>query len=165
MSKNISAKAVYDLIQANASEYAIVDVRGERSFSDGHLMHAISVPLGRLEVMIGDLAPRLATPVILTDVDGSMAARAAEGLEGVGYTDVSVLKGGTEGWREAGFEVYGGFNVPSKAFGEFVEHHFDTPSVSAEELKAMMDGGEKMVVVATLCFRSQQQRVDVARDQ
>ena len=149
MSKTISAKALHDLIQANASEYAIVDVRGERTFSDGHLMHAISVPLGRLEVMIGDLAPRLATPVILTDVDGSMAARAAKRLEGVGYTDVSVLKGGTEGWREAGYEVYGGFNVPSKAFGEFVEHHFDTPSVSAEELKAMMDGGEKMVVLDT----------------
>lgn len=147
MSKTISAKALHDLIQANASEYAIVDVRGERAFSDGHLMHAISVPLGRLEVMIGDLAPRLATPVILTDVDGSMAARAAERLEGVGYTDVSVLDDGTEGWREAGYEVYGGFNVPSKAFGEFVEHHFDTPSVSAEELKAMMDGGEKMVVL------------------
>lgn len=147
MSKTISAKALHDLIQANATEYAIVDVRGERAFSDGHLMHAISVPLGRLEVMIGDLAPRLATPLILTDADGSMAARAAGVLEGVGYTDVSVLKGGTEDWREAGYEVYGGFNVPSKAFGEFVEHHFDTPSVSAEELKAMMDGGEKMVVL------------------
>ena len=34
-----------------------------------------------------------------------------------------------------------------KHLGEFVEHHFDTPSVSAEELKAMMDGGEKMVVL------------------
>ena len=75
------------------------------------------MPLGRLEVMIGDLAPRLATPIILTDVDGSMATRAAERLEGVGYTDVSVLESGTEGWREAGYEVYGGFNVPSKAFG------------------------------------------------
>jgi len=37
--------------------------------------------------------------------------------------------------------------VPSKAFGEFVEHAYDTPSVSADELKAMMDGGEKLVVL------------------
>lgn len=147
MSKTISAKALHDLILANAGEYAVVDVRGERAFADGHLMHAISVPLGRMEVMFGDLVPRKATPVTLTCADGAMSARAAEKLERLGYSNVSVLEGGTKGWGDAGYEVYGGFNVPSKAFGEFVEHHFDTPSVSAEELKAMMDGGEKMVVL------------------
>lgn len=143
----ISPKALHDLIADAKGEYALVDVRGERAFADSHLMHAICAPLGRLEVMIGDLAPRKATTVIVTDNGEGFAARAAERLSALGYTDVRVLEGGTGGWADAGYEVYGGFNVPSKAFGEFVEHHFGTPSVSAEELKAMMDSGEKMVVV------------------
>lgn len=143
----ISPKDLHDLIAADAGEYAVVDVRGERAFSDGHLMHAISVPLGRLEVMIGDLVPRKAATVILTDGGEGAAAKAAERLASLGYLDVRVLDGGTPGWGASGYEVYGGFNVPSKAFGEFVEHHFGTPSVTAEELKAMMDSGEKMVIV------------------
>ena len=51
------------------------------------------------------------------------------------------------GWQEAGYEVFTGFNVPSKAFGEYVEARCETPSVSAGELKAMMDGGEDMVLL------------------
>lgn len=145
--QRISPKDLHDLIAAADGEYALVDVRGERSFADGHLMHAICIPLSRLEVMIGDLVPRKATPVILTDNNDRLAEKAAARLSALGYGDVSVLDGGTPGWGAAGYEVYGGFNVPSKAFGEFVEHHFGTPSVSAEELKTMMDSGEKMVVV------------------
>src|SRR3546814_15053909 len=45
------------------------------------------------------------------------------------------------------YELFSGMNVPTKAFGEFVEHTYRTPSISAEELKAMMDGGEKLVVL------------------
>ena len=38
-------------------------------------------------------------------------------------------------------------NVPSKAFGEFIEHQTDTPSVSADELAAMFERGEDLVVL------------------
>jgi hypothetical protein len=31
--------------------------------------------------------------------------------------------------------LFSGVNVPSKAFGEHVEHSYETPSVSAEELQ------------------------------
>ena len=50
-------------------------------------------------------------------------------------------------WAEAGYELFTGVNVPSKAFGEFVEIHEGTPSISAQELKAKMDAGEEMVVL------------------
>jgi rhodanese-related sulfurtransferase len=119
MPKTCSPKALHDLIAAADGEYAVVDVRGERAFSDGHLMHAISAPLGRLEVMIGDLAPRLTTPIYLTDGSEGFAEKAATRLEAVGYTDVNILEGGTKGWGDAGYEVYGGFNVPSSAHRQF----------------------------------------------
>src|SRR3546814_17865482 len=44
-------------------------------------------------------------------------------------------------------DLFSGMHVPSKAFGEFVEHAYGTPSVSAEELKAIMDSGRKLVVL------------------
>ena len=43
--------------------------------------------------------------------------------------------------------MYSGFNVPSKAFGELVEHAYGTPSVSADELKALLDGPDPVVVL------------------
>ena len=43
--------------------------------------------------------------------------------------------------------LFSGDNVPSKAFGEYVEHHFGTPNISAEELKAKVDAGEDLVIL------------------
>ena len=153
MPKSTSPKALHDTILKalanDGSELAIVDVREEQAFADNHLLYAISVPLSRLELLMADLAPRKTAPVVLCDAgEGQdMAQRAAAKLEGYGYSDVSVLEGGVKGWAAAGYETYAGFNVPSKAFGEHVEHHFGTPSVSAEQLKGMMDSGEDMVIL------------------
>ena len=46
------------------------------------------------------------------------ANRAAAALSRLGYTDLAVMKGGLKAWRDAGYEVFTGVNVPSKAFGE-----------------------------------------------
>jgi rhodanese-related sulfurtransferase len=37
--------------------------------------------------------------------------------------------------------------VPSKAFGEYVEHHYKTPSISVERLKLALEQSEDMVVI------------------
>jgi rhodanese-related sulfurtransferase len=153
MANTISAKAVHDAILKalanDGSELAIVDVRDEQAFAEGHLLYAISISLSRLELLMADLAPGRDVPVVLCDAgDGQdLAMRAAATLATHGYSDVSVLEGGVKGWAATGYEIYAGFNVPSKAFGEHVEHHFGTPSVSAEELKAMMESGEDMVIL------------------
>src|SRR6185312_12580626 len=78
--------------------------------------------------------------------------RAASVLTQAGYTDVSILTGGIAAWEAAGFELFSGVNVPSKAFGEFVEHEKGTPSVSAEELNALMQSGADMVVLDSRPF-------------
>ena len=53
--------------------------------------------------------------------------------------DVAVLDGGTKAWAAAGYELFSGVNVPSKAFGEWVEHHYGTESVDAADLKSWID--------------------------
>ena len=50
-------------------------------------------------------------------------------------------------WEAAGYVLFSGVNVPSKAFGEWVEHHYGTESVDAPVLKQWIDSGRDMVVL------------------
>ena len=59
--------------------------------------------------------------------------RAAKALADIGYTDIRVLDGGAPAWAAAGFELFEGVNVPSKTFGELVEHDLQTPSITAAQ--------------------------------
>ena len=130
-------------------EIALLDVREQGAFSAAHLLFAACVPFSRLELLVGDLAPRSDTPVVVVDESGhsELGRRALERLRGLGYTDVRVLDGGIAAWRTAGFELFSGVNVPSKAFGEFVERTCGTPRLTAAEVKQMLDEGRDMVIV------------------
>ncbi len=131
----------------SGGELALLDVREQGVHYRGHPFFACSAPLSRLELMIGDLVPRRSVPVVALD-DGSegLAEKAAGRLADLGYTDVSVLKGGCAGWQAAGGELFSGVNVPSKAFGEFVEHHYGTPRIAPGELKRLQELKKVLVV-------------------
>ena len=145
----LEAEDVRDRI-LSGEEVAILDLREWGVFGDGHLLFAVSCPLSHLETRIDDFVPRKDTPIVLCSegkADAHLVKLGADRLIAWGYTDVSVLAGGLDAWDQAGFEVFSGVNVPSKAFGEFVEHTYDTPRIPPEEVKAMMDRGENMVVL------------------
>ena len=72
---------------------------------------------------------------------------AARSLSRLGYTDLAVMKGGLKAWREAGYEVFTGVNVPSKAFGEVVEHANDTPRIEAGDLQKLVDAKADLVIL------------------
>ena len=65
----------------------------------------------------------------------------------MGYTNVAVMNGGLKAWRDAGYEVFTGVNVPSKAFGEVVEHDNDTPRIDAADLQKLVDAKTDMVIL------------------
>jgi len=128
-------------------ELALIDLREELIFSQNHLLWARSVPLSRLELRFAQLVPRKATRIVLCDGGDGAIERAAAILFAAKYTDISFLQGGLAAWEKAGFELFSGVNVPSKAFGEHIEHVNHTPSVSPEELDALMKSGTDMVIV------------------
>src|SRR6476660_5621356 len=117
-------------VGAAALRAMLLDVREERIFSESHLLFARSVPLSRLELRMARLVPRRTTRIVLVDDADGLAERAARVLAPAGYTDISILDGGNDAWERAGFELFSGVNVPSKAFGEYIEHEKHTPSVS-----------------------------------
>ena len=137
---------------ADAGELALLDVREELIFSRSHLLHARSLPLSQLELRIRALVPRRATRIVLVDDGDGLAQRAAGTLARLGYTDVGHLDGGVAAWTAAGFELFSGINVPSKAFGEFVEHADATPNIGAEELEKLLRERANVVVLDSRPF-------------
>jgi len=132
----------------DGAELALLDVREQGAFSRCHLLFAVCAPLSRLELVIDDLAPRRTVRTVVVDGgDGEAAGLAARRLGELGFTDVAVLRGGVEGWSAAGYELFSGVNVPSKAFGEIVEQTCGTPLVTPQSLRARLDAGERIVIV------------------
>ena len=131
----------------DSEELAILDVREEGVFAEGHLFAAASLPLSRLELKLDALVPRRATRIVLCDDGDGLVNRAALRLMRLGYRNLAVLAGGVKAWAAAGQELFSGIYVPSKAFGEVVEHEAKTPHLSAGEVKALMDKGTDMIVL------------------
>ncbi|MFO1159275.1 MAG: rhodanese-like domain-containing protein [Reyranellaceae bacterium] len=132
--------------------FAFFDTREEGQFSqEGHPLFATPLPLSRLEPRALALLPDPSTRIVLMDSgeEGQMgrANRAAARLSQMGYTDLSVMKGGLRAWRDAGYEVFTGVNVPSKAFGEVVEHENDTPRIDAADLQKLVDAKTDLVIL------------------
>ncbi|HEX2830155.1 MAG TPA: rhodanese-like domain-containing protein [Burkholderiales bacterium] len=145
--KRVSARELKAMLH-DGGELALLDVREAGQFGESHLLFATPLPYSRLELDIGSLVPRKSARVVLCD-DGSLgvAALAAKRLTDLGYTQVALLDGGNAAWKRAGYELFAGVNVPSKLFGELVEHEYGTPHVSVTELKRMQDAGEDVIVV------------------
>jgi rhodanese-related sulfurtransferase len=129
------------------SEIALLDVREEGPFAEAHPLFAASLPVGRIELEIADRVPRRSTQIVVYDNGEGLNVIAVERLRALGYTDVSILEGGLDGWRQAGGEIFRDVNTPSKAFGELVEARRHTPSLSAVEVKALLDAHADVVVL------------------
>ena len=130
------------------TEIAVFDVREHGQYGESHLFLASSVPYSRLEYEVARLAPRKTVRLVVYDENGSgVSLKAAQALIQQGYQDIYVLSGGTQGWQDAGFNVFAGVNLPSKIFGELVEHHCHTPRVSAHDLKRMMIDREDFIIL------------------
>ncbi len=130
-------------------EIAFLDVREAGQYGEGHPFFAISIPYSRLELCVERLVPRKSVSVVvMDDGEGSgLGEMAASRLAGLGYTDIKILEGGAAGWTAAGHTLYKGVNLPSKTFGELVEHAAHTPSITARQLREMQAQGQAMILL------------------
>jgi len=144
--KRVSAKQLKTMLH-DGTEFALLDVREAGQFGESHLLFATPCPYSRLELEIVTLVPNKAASIVLCD-DGELgvAERAARRLLAMGYGDVAIVDGGNRAWADAGYALFSGVNVPSKTFGELVEHEYRTPRISAQELVRMQQSGEDFVI-------------------
>lgn len=81
----------------------IVDVRGPDEYAGplGHIPEAINLPLSELPAHLGALAHENRPVVVVCKTD-RRSSLAAQQLQDAGMSNVSVLRGGMEQWRELG---------------------------------------------------------------
>jgi rhodanese-related sulfurtransferase len=119
-------------------EIALLDVRHEAMFATGHPLFAANMAADRIALEAETRLPRKDVSVVVYDAGEGLAARAADRLTALGYTNVRALEGGLGAWQAAGFELFQDVNSYAKAFGELVESRRHTPSLSAEEVSALI---------------------------
>ena len=129
------------------SEIALIDLRDEATFATGHPLFAAQLPIERIEIEAEQRIPRKTVPIALYDGGIGVVASAASRLATLGYSDVRLLEGDLAGWRSAGYELFEDVNSYSKAFGELIEHRRGTPSLSAPEVKALIDDGANIAIL------------------
>jgi rhodanese-related sulfurtransferase len=138
-------------------EIALIDVRHEHDFAQSHPLFAAQFERERLALDAPWRLPRRAVPVVVCDAGEGWAAPAARQLQALGYSHVSLLDDGLSdpssppdglaAWQRSGGELFRDVNVPSKAFGELVEHERGTPSLPAEAVKSLLDARADVVVL------------------
>lgn len=134
-------------ILLDRQEIALIDVREEALFAQAHPLFALNISLSKLEIETLNRIPNLNTLIVLYDNDEGDAAIAAQRLQQLGYDNVHLLQGNLKGWHQAAGELFKDVNVPSKSFGELVESQRHTPSLSAEEVKQLIDQQANIIIV------------------
>ncbi|CAN5410584.1 rhodanese-related sulfurtransferase [soil metagenome] len=130
------------------NEIALIDIREEGEFGEGHPLFATNIPYSRLERDVARLVPRRATRIVLVgDTVGDTGPVATRRLASLGYRDVHELSGGAPAWAAAGNRLHTSIHVPSKAFAEVVEHSYHTPAIKAEALAKLFEDKADVVVL------------------
>jgi rhodanese-related sulfurtransferase len=146
MPASVDAKTAKQWL-SDGEEIAFLDVREPGQFAEGHAFFAVPLPYSRFELDVERLVPNRRVRMVLCDAGDGVAERAQKRAEALGYTNVRVLAGGAPAWGAAGYTLYEGVNLPSKTFGELIEHARHTPRITAEELVAMRERGDDFVLV------------------
>lgn len=81
----------------------LIDVREESEWASGHIPTAIPLSKGIIERDIEKKFPDLNTPLVVYCSGGFRCALVAESLQKMGYTHVSSLESGSQGWIDAGY--------------------------------------------------------------
>jgi rhodanese-related sulfurtransferase len=128
-------------------EIALLDLRHEAAFATGHPLFAANMAADRIVLEAETRLPRKDVPVVLYDAGEGLVASATDRLGALGYTNICALDGGLDAWKSAGYELFQDVNSYAKAFGELVESRRHTPSLSAEDVGALIASKANIAVL------------------
>ncbi|MFA5960696.1 MAG: rhodanese-like domain-containing protein [Tatlockia sp.] len=102
--KEITPQALKKLLDEKKIGY-LIDVRESDELSSGRIPTAIHLGKGIIERDIEKQLPNLQQPVVVYCSGGFRCALVAKNLQDMGYTDVSSLDTGLQGWIDAGYPI------------------------------------------------------------
>jgi molybdopterin/thiamine biosynthesis adenylyltransferase/rhodanese-related sulfurtransferase len=127
-----------EVAELTGSDVAIVDVRDDGEWEQGHLPGAVHVPRSFLESRIEGAVPDRATRVVLYCASGIRSALAAHTLDQLGYSRVESMTGGITLWKDRGLRV----EVPRTFTPEQRQRysrHFLLPEIGPEGQQKLLD--------------------------
>lgn len=89
----------------------VLDVGTSLEFESAHVPSARWISRGWLDLELPELFPDRTQSIVLTCPDGQSSTFAAQTLDDLGYTDVSVLSGGMRAWSTAGLPTEKGLDA------------------------------------------------------
>ncbi|USJ28405.1 rhodanese-like domain-containing protein [Ensifer adhaerens] len=128
-------------------KFVLLDGRSEEEFVTHCVPGAISVPNGELLWRVGDLVPDRETTIVVSCAGRTRSIVGAQTLIDAGVGNpVFALRGGTQAWRMAGYELASGVDPTLKPvsqtaaarsleFAERLRSRVSVPSMSGEDLE------------------------------
>lgn len=107
---NIEAAEAVRLINDGA---AVIDIRSADAFARGHITNAKNIPHDELAVKRDTLSKN--KPTVAVCDAGITTNRAVTSLRKAGFENIYGLKGGMNGWTQAGLPVVTGKKTKSKS--------------------------------------------------
>ena len=83
--------------------------------NDGHIVNARNIPSDELDAKLSSLTQPKSTPIVAVCDSGVSSTRTVNALRQQGYESVYGLKGGMNGWTQAGLPVVTGKKTKSKS--------------------------------------------------
>jgi rhodanese-related sulfurtransferase len=83
----------------------MIDVREYREFLNSHIEHCKHISKGVLERDVEFHYPDLTVEIIVYCSDGLRSTLAGDALLNMGYSNIKVLRGGFEAWKQAGGKI------------------------------------------------------------
>ncbi len=128
-------------------EIALLDLRHEAAFATGHPLFAANMAAGRIALEAPLRLPRKDVGIVIYDAGEGLVLAAHQAFAALGFANVRELEGGLRAWQDAGYELFQDVNSYAKAFGELVESRRHTPSLSADDVAALMSSGADIAIL------------------
>jgi adenylyltransferase/sulfurtransferase len=105
----------------------VIDIREQDEWSQGRIKGSVHIPRGFLELRVEALVPDRDQPIALTCAGGTRSLLAARDLQELGYTNVVSVRGGFNGWKNAGYP----FSKP-QILNEDQRHRYNRHTIMPE---------------------------------
>jgi rhodanese-related sulfurtransferase len=112
---NVETTEAVRLINNDA---VVIDLRSAESYGRGHIVNARNIAADEVETRVPDVARDKSKPLLAVCDSGISSTRTVNALRKLGYETVFGLKGGMNGWIQAGLPVVTGKKTRSKGKGK-----------------------------------------------
>ena len=105
---SVSSVEATDAVRLMNNDASVIDLRSAEAHSRGHIVNARNIPSDELDARLDKLGSLKSKPVVVVCDAGAMSGKAVATLRKAGFASVYDLKGGMNGWSQAGLPVVTG---------------------------------------------------------